>query len=165
MAFCPNCGAPHNDSAVFCANCGTQVGVQNTAYEEERGGLVDQIKNAKDHTDTFDPADIKTNNLLSLLSYLGILILIPILLVKNSRFARFHANQGLLLIIANAAVYVLNFICGFLTGLWWGFVILLIPALALGAAMTALSVLGIINAVRGKAKELPLIGKFKLLRW
>lgn len=164
MAFCPKCGTPHNDSAVFCANCGTRVGV-DTAPQEERGGLVDQIKNAKDHTDAFDPADIQTNNLLSQLSYLGILVLIPIFLVKNSRFSRFHANQGLLLIIANAAVYVLNFICGFLTGLWWGFVILLIPALALGAAMTALSVLGIINAVRGKAKELPLIGKFKLLRW
>lgn len=164
MAFCPKCGTPHKDDAVFCANCGTRIG-QEAAPKEESGGLVDQIKNTKDHTDSFDPVDIQTNNLLSLLSYLGILVLIPIFLVKKSRFSRFHANQGLILIIANVAVQILNFICGFLTGLWWGFVVLLIPALLLSGAMIALSVLGIINAIRGKAKELPFIGKFKLLRW
>lgn len=164
MAFCPKCGTQHDEGAAFCANCGNMLGAAEQP-KQEGGGLVDQIKNTKDHTDAFDPADIQTNNLLSLLSYLGILILIPIFLVKKSRFSRFHANQGLLLIIANAAVYVLNFICGFLTGLWWPFVILLIPALLLSLGCTALAVLGIINAVRGKAKELPFIGKFKLLRW
>ena len=56
--------------------------------------------NTPDTTAQFDPQDIELNNRLSLLSYLGILVLVPIFLVKRSRFARFHANQGLVLLIA-----------------------------------------------------------------
>ena len=164
MAFCPNCGAPHDGGTVFCANCGTRVGTQ-AAHQEQSGGLVDQIKNPKDHTNEFDPNDIQTNNLLSLLSYLGILVLIPLLLVKKSRFSRFHANQGLALIIANAAVYFLSFLSGALCSVSWVFIILLLPCMLLNMACIALAVLGIINAIRGKAKELPVIGKIKLLRW
>ena len=33
---------------------------------------------------------------MAILAYFGILVLIPILAAKDSKFARFHANQGLL---------------------------------------------------------------------
>ena len=39
--------------------------------------------NTPDTTAQFDPQDIELNNRLSLLSYLGILVLIPIFLVKR----------------------------------------------------------------------------------
>ena len=57
--------------------------------------------NTPDTTAQFDPQDVELNNRLSLLSYLGILVLIPIFLVKRSRFAKYHANQGLALLIMN----------------------------------------------------------------
>ncbi|MGN1249952.1 MAG: zinc ribbon domain-containing protein [Candidatus Spyradocola sp.] len=146
--------------------------------------------NTPDTTAQFDPEDIELNNRLSLLSYLGILVLIPIFLVKKSRFAKYHANQGLLLIIANVcvnlAVFLLKLIASALvSGLGWlllkmgnagaaltvstvlGAVVSVIFGLlsfAVTVAVIALLVLGIVNAVKGKAKELPLIGRFRLLR-
>lgn len=164
MAFCPNCGTPHRDDALFCASCGTRLGASAPPPKAESGGLIDQIKNAPDHTADFDSTDISQNKGLAILSYIGILVLIPIFCAKHSKFARFHANQGLILVIATAAVNVANCIFTALTYAWWPFVLLEIPVALLSLAMTALMVLGIINAARGKAKELPFIGKYRILK-
>lgn len=40
---------------------------------------------------------------MAVLAYFGILVLIPILAAKESKFARFHANQGLILLITGVA--------------------------------------------------------------
>ena len=145
--------------------------------------------NTPDTTAQYDPQDIELNNRLSLLSYLGILVLIPIFLVKKSRFAKFHANQGLLLLIANVAVqtilYLIRLIVyalgsGVTTLLFKVIksiavltvhnvlidvfnVVMVLLTVAVSAAVIALVVLGIINAVKGRAKELPLIGRFRIL--
>ena len=146
--------------------------------------------NTPDTTAQFDPQDIELNNRLSLLSYLGILVLIPIFLVKRSRFAKFHANQGLVLLIADVAINlvltILKLIVGALrsglmsllyrvaggsvivtlgsvVGVAVNVVFWLITVLV-SAALIALAVLGIINAVKGRAKELPLIGRFRILK-
>lgn len=164
MAFCPNCGTSHRDDALFCASCGTRLGASVPPPKTEGGGPVDQIKNAPDYTSDFDSTDISQNKALALLSYIGILVLIPIFCAKHSKFARFHANQGLLLVIASAAVGVVNCILSALTYAWWPFVLLELPVALLSLAMTALMVLGIVNAARGKAKELPFIGKYRILK-
>ncbi len=146
--------------------------------------------NTPDTTAQFDPQDIELNNRLSLLSYLGILVLVPIFLVKRSRFARFHANQGLVLLIAgivsDLALLVLKLIVGALrsglmallyridgsrvliamgavlggvvSGVFW------ILSVLISVALIVLAVLGIVNAVKGRARELPLIGWFHILR-
>lgn len=146
--------------------------------------------NTPDTTAQFDPQDIELNNRLSLLSYLGILVLVPIFLVKRSRFARFHANQGLVLLIAgivsDLALLVLKLIVGALrsglmallyrvdgsrvliamgavlggvvSGVFW------ILSVLISVALIVLAVLGIVNAVKGRARELPLIGRFHILR-
>ena len=105
--------------------------------------------------------------LFSILAYFPLLWLVGMFVEpeKNDPFVRFHANQGLALIIANAAVYFLSFLSGALCSVSWVFIILLLPCMLLNMACIALAVLGIINAIRGKAKELPVIGKIKLLRW
>ena len=146
--------------------------------------------NTPDTTAQFDPQDIELNNRLSLLSYLGILVLILIFLVQRSRFAKFHANQGLVLLIADVAINlvltILKLIVGALrSGLMsllyrvaGGSVIVTLGSVVGGAvnvvfwlitvlvsaALIALAVLGIINAVKGRAKELPLIGRFRILK-
>ncbi len=166
MAFCSQCGTQLTDGAAFCPNCGTAVGPapQQKQAAQQGPGLVDRIKNTKDFTEEFDTADIEQNKALALLSYLGVLVLIPIFCAKHSKFARFHANQGLVLAIASAATGILTSLCGILLRITWFFWLLEVPVVCLGLGVTAMAVLGIINAVRGKAKELPFIGHIRILR-
>ena len=146
--------------------------------------------NTPDTTAQFDPQDIELNNRLSLLSYLGILVLIPIFLVKRSRFAKYHANQGLALLILNVGVNLVLFVLKLIVGALHSGLMALLYRVAGGgaivtvgtvlggavsvvfwlltvlvsAALIALVVLGILNAVKGRAKELPLIGRFRILK-
>ncbi len=163
MAFCSQCGTQLAEGAAFCPNCGTAAPKQ--AQQASQGpGMVDRIKNTKDFTNDFDAVDIEQNKALALLSYLGVLVLIPIFCAKHSKFARFHANQGLVLAIASAASGILTGLCGALLRVTLLFWLLEIPVMLLGLGITAMAVLGIINAVRGRAKELPFIGHIRILR-
>lgn len=96
----------------------------------------------------------------------GILVLIPILAAKESKFARFHANQGLILLITGVAysifVQVVIKIVAFISYALAGIV-----GIALGLAwllLLVLAIIGIINAVKGEFKQLPLIGQFQILK-
>ena len=112
------------------------------------------VINTPDTTAEFDAADIENTKILSLFSYLGILLLIPLLACKDSKFARFHVNQGLVLLIAGliASVIALIPLVGWIVSAVWSIIDLV------------LVILGIVNAVTGKAKELPIIGKFRILK-
>jgi uncharacterized membrane protein len=57
--------------------------------------MPDEIKTTNDQPGT-DP-DVETNKAVAALSYLWILCLIPLLTKKDSKFAQFHAKQGLVL--------------------------------------------------------------------
>jgi len=94
----------------------------------------------------FDPADIEKNKTVAGLAY--ILFFLPLIACPDSPYGRFHANQGLLLLI-----------------LWVGGVLILSlipvigPAILLpiyGIFLFALMIIGLINGFNGKAKELPL---------
>lgn len=84
--------------------------------------------------------DIQENKIIALLSYIGILFLVPLLVKKDSKFAKFHAKQGLVLFIGWFSVWipVLGGFCGLV--------------------MMILSILGIINVLSGKYADLPIIG-------
>ena len=115
---------------------------------------------------TVDPKDAQDNKVMGILAYLGILILIPIFAAKESRFARYHANQGLILIIAaialQIAVSILNVI---LLAISWKLVaITSLFSAAVGIACFVFVIIGIINAAKGEMKELPLIGKYRILK-
>lgn len=88
--------------------------------------------------------DIKENKAIAILSYIGILFLIPLLAKKESKFAQFHAKQGLVIFIVEVI------------GMF------LIPLFGLGAlinlAALIFSIIGIVNTVGGKMSKLPLIG-------
>lgn len=103
---------------------------------------------------------------MAVLAYFGILVLIPILAAKESKFARFHANQGLILLITGVAysifVQVVIKIVAFISYALAGIV-----GIALGLAwllLLVLAIIGIINAVKGEFKQLPLIGQFRILK-
>ncbi|MBR3753942.1 MAG: hypothetical protein IKK49_02415 [Clostridia bacterium] len=89
---------------------------------------------------------------MALLAY--IIFLIPLLAAKDSKFARFHTNQGLVLFIGA----ILSSVITVIPIIGW------IIAPIAGLAITVLAIIGIVNALGGKAKELPIIGKFKILK-
>lgn len=86
MAYCDKCGVQVANDVRFCPVCGSKL---MEACEDS--------DNAKDTTTSYD---VESNKAMAVLSYLGILVLVPLLGAKNSPFARFHTNQGLILCIA-----------------------------------------------------------------
>jgi uncharacterized membrane protein len=65
--------------------------------------------------------DADENKLWGVLAYLGILVLIPLLAKKDSKFAQFHAKQGLVMLIAEFFVWVpvFGWILGLLLFITW----------------------------------------------
>lgn len=121
----------------------------------------------------FDAEDIKKNKLMAVLSYLGILVFVPILSAPKSKYARFHANQGLCLLILDVIYYIINTLSSFIKVTQrasWGYTYKItpwyvtLPVWAIGVFVLVLSIIGIVNAATGKAKKLPLIGNFKILK-
>ena len=169
MAFCGNCGTKIDDNAKFCPGCGQAIEAPATeqikteateqpkaeqaqGQQKDLSAKVANLNNTKDTTDQFDKDDIEKNKAMGLLAY--ILFFIPLLAAKDSPFARYHANQGLVL-----------FLCGLISSVLWIIPILgWIIAPILSIVITVLAVIGIINALNGKAKELPIIGKYKILK-
>lgn len=98
----------------------------------------------------FSQEDIDKNKVYAILAYFGILVLIPILAAKDSKFARFHANQGLILFLIEIIVSVLANFIGFI-GL-------------INVAVAVFAIMGIVYAAQGQAKDLPLIGSIKILK-
>ena len=111
-----------------------------------------------------DPVDVQQNKTICILCYFGILFLIPFFVKKDSQYVRFHCNQGLVLLIFNVIITG-----GFklLTTLVKGS-LLAIPVGLLngivGLALFALMIIGIVFAVTGKMRELPLIGSIRILK-
>jgi len=105
------------------------------------------------NTENAEKTDIDNNKAVAILAY--IIFFIPLLAAKESKFAMYHANQGLLLLIS---AVIINTIGGFIPILGW-FLILPFGNLA----VLIFAVLGIINASNGKLKPLPLIGNFKII--
>jgi uncharacterized membrane protein len=108
-----------------------------------------------DEQQFYSPEDIEKSKVVSALAYLGILFFLPLVAYPESQFGRFHANQGLLLLIFSAAG---NIILGIIPIIGW----ILLPFF--GIAVLVYFILGLVNALNGQAKELPLIGKIRIIK-
>ena len=171
MAFCPSCGSKLDDGTKFCPSCGAAQAADT--YNTNATGNTDanqtQGINITDTTSSYDKADIEKNKVLCAVSYISILFFLPLVACPESRFGKFHANQALILLIASAILSVAG---GIVTQVWWA--LPFIPdfiknitgsllSFIFWAAPTAGMVFGIVSAAQGKARELPLIGKFNLI--
>ena len=116
------------------------------------------ILNTPDTTAEFDQSDIQQNKVMAVLAYFGLLFLVPLLAAKESKYAQFHTNQGLGLWIAGLIAGVVSSILAVIP------VVGAILGALISLVMFALMIIGIVNAATGKAKELPVIGKIKLLK-
>lgn len=148
--YCKTCRQPLPHDARRCPNCGAPV--ENPVLQN----------GARDFTADYDPRDIQENRGWGILSYFGFLVLIPIFAARNSYFARFHANQGLVLFLFYACYSVLTRIITNILNLALGF-IPFVPGMIsaalqfIGIIFFVLMILGIANAASGKVKELPFI--------
>lgn len=103
---------------------------------------------------TPDQNDVQSNKVMAILAYFGILFLIPLFAAKESPFARYHTNQGLVLflfvVLCNILAWIpkVGLIVAYI-GYLIGFVFFII---------------GVINAAGGKMKPLPLIGNITLIK-
>ncbi len=105
------------------------------------------------------------DKLFGVLAYLEILVLIPIFAGKTE-FTRYHANQGLVLLIASAilgvAAVILNIILAFIPFVGW--IIGGLISGVVGLACLALAIIGIVHVCNGEMKPLPVIGGITILK-
>ncbi len=102
---------------------------------------------------TFEQADIDSNKTMAGLAYL--IFFLPLIVCPQSKYAKFHANQSLILLIF---AIMGNIILGIIPIIGW----ILLPVFAL--LVFILAIMGLVNGFSGKAKRLPLIGKFDILK-
>ena len=89
---------------------------------------------------TAEEKDVKENKWWALLSYLGVLVVIPLLVKKDSKFVQFHVKQGLVLLIG----WILS---------WLPF------GPIIGLIVIIFSIVGIVNVLSGEMKKMPFVGE------
>lgn len=116
----------------------------------------------------FNTEDVTNNKIMGILAYLGLLVLVPVFAAKDSQYARFHANQGLVLCISAIILFfasaIITFIVGIITFGLLALPITIILYLAVFAYWVAYIVMGIMNACSGEPKKLPLIGNITIIK-
>ena len=163
MAFCGNCGAQLPEDAKFCISCGNAVNASsNTEAEQQQQYAQPQYQEPVQS----DEADISENKAMGILAYISWLVLVPLFAAKESKFARFHTNQGLVLAIAESAYAVTALIVVELFSLisWWLGLVMTVLFWIAAPLFVVFTVLGIVNAAHGRCKELPIIGKFRIIK-
>ena len=119
------------------------------------------LANVRDCTGSYTRSDIYGNRLLALVSYLWIGCLVPKFLLKGSRYAAFHADQGLTLAAFGTVITLVLKLLGKIPVI--GIIFRLLRVIVIIACLL-LSLVGILNCLNGKAKELPFIGVFRITK-
>ncbi len=138
---CNQCGKEINENAEFCDKCGAKVGSTPSASNQD-------------------------NKIMNILAYLGILFFLPLVTTPVTEEGKFHANQGLLLLIAGVAGPIVFGILGFIFGL-------IIPFLGgifgflgwvWGILVLVFVIKGMINASKGQQVPIPFVGHITLIK-
>ncbi len=109
--------------------------MEDEKSEQESG----KTSKSQENTQATGEKDVNENKFWAVLSYLGVLVIIPLLLKKDSKFVHFHTKQGLILLVG----WVLS---------WLPF------GPIIGLIALVFSIIGIINVLNGEMKKLPVIG-------
>lgn len=108
------------------------------------------------------PATKKDNTVMLVLSYLGILFLVPMLTEKDDPDVQWHAKHGMVLFIAEIILFValgfLFFVLGFIPYIGWiisAFGCFVWGILPIG--ILVLHILCIMKATKGERMQIPLV--------
>ncbi len=170
MAFCKNCGTQLPDDATFCSACGTQTA--NAQNQQTQQTYQQPQQSQPVYGQPIPDDDVRANKGYGVISYIGLLVLIPIFAAKNSKFARFHAGQGATLCAFSIAYSILQIIINTIVGIafrstWYSYNP--VPAIVstllwLGSVFfTVIAIIGIVNAAKGTFKKLPVFGQFDFI--
>jgi uncharacterized membrane protein len=150
--FCTKCGAQADDTATVCPSCGAPF--------EAAPAAAPAPAQADPGAQANPNVAAKPDTLMCILSYLGILALIPYLSKKDDDFIQFHAKQGLNLFIACFIVqFGLELVGGIVEIGIFG-----LAATAVSVFELVLVIMGIIAATKGERKVLPLMDKVKIIK-
>lgn len=127
--------------------------------EEEK--IKDEQEIEQDSTKSKETEEVDDDKLMGILAYLFILVIIPLVARKNSKFIRFHTNQGLILLIIEIFAVA---VCNILSIIPYVGLVFSILGYLIDLACVALAIIGIINVCNKEEKELPVVGKFKILK-
>ena len=84
------------------------------------------------------------------LSYIWILVFVPLLMKRNNGYVQFHAKQGIVLLIVELILWVI----GMVPVLGW------LIAFVGHIVVAVLAVLGIVAALVGRYWEMPFLGEY-----
>ena len=99
--------------------------------------------------------DAKTTSWVSYLTFIGWLVAF---LAGDKEGAKFHLNQSLVIWLGQLCVFVANFILVFIPIIGW------LIVLAANVFLFVCWIIGLIAAINQEEKELPLLGKLKILK-
>lgn len=148
MLSCAKCGTQIEGSGKFCPSCGTATPNRLTT---------DSL------SVTADQKDVADNKFMAYFAY--ILVLVPLLVERNSKFVRYHTNQGLVLAIIGVIYMIaMRILSSVLFTISWRLALSGAGIFGLlGWAFAAWSIIGIIHVYKGETKPLPLIGGIQIL--
>ncbi|MBF0489224.1 MAG: hypothetical protein HQL15_01220 [Candidatus Omnitrophica bacterium] len=95
----------------------------------------------------FSKEDILDGKIYALLSYLSILCILPLILKKNNPFVLAHGKQGLVIFVAEVAIWIVSIVIP----------VLLAP---LTFILLVLSFWGLIAVLKGEFVRLPLVSNW-----
>jgi uncharacterized membrane protein len=140
------------------------VAEEKKEAEEQEEVKEEPKEKTKEEPKEAAPSSSGEVNFMALLAYLGPLALIPLLTEKKDEFVKYHVKQGMVLLIAEAAIWIIFwFLFGSITYSWstmslWSMISMIQNALYFGIGI--LSILGVVNVLNGEKKELPVVGKY-----
>ena len=131
MRKCKKCGRNVENESRYCPFCGEGLKTYG-----------------KRPSPQFQAGDIQENKIMAVLAYLDFLVFIPLFAAKKSKFARYHVKQGL------TSAGCRDLVCCPFSGAYF-----IVKAVGMARyVFCALAIFGIVNAVSGKVKRLPVIG-------
>lgn len=159
--FCSNCGNKLEEGVKFCSSCGFDISGNQKVKKEVKPLTPEEMMEGD-------------RKIFKIVSYIGILWILGIFCgSKNDSKVRFHVGQGIILTLGFVAVGIVsailsaivfatcqNTLFGHVIGGLnpIGTVLIVLINLVCYGAYIFYMVCGLINAVKGREKALPLIG-------
>lgn len=180
IGICPQCGAvipgafdtpdpqnPYEEQNTYSSQAYEGQNAYNgqtfdQTYTYDQGYAYEQNVTYDYDPDYFPQEEVSRNKLMGVLSYLGILVLIPIIAGdKSSAYLKQHMNQGLVLFVIEAVFDVIEKIVDDI--IYVGGILSWAIDIA-DFAFLILAVMGIVSAVKGTRKLLPTIGNIQIFK-